>query len=445
MRIIQHLVGALSAAFILLSSPMFALAATISPDPYPINVQVTTAKHDGMPMTAFPLTNWPAIVSKAAVVMDMNTGTVVYAKNPLASHYPASITKILTAELALKLGHLHDMLSTSKLATEQDGNRVYLIPGEVEPLRKLLFGLLLNSGNDAAVVIAQKYGGSVSGFAKLMNQQAQALGADHSHFTNPNGLPDPNHVTTAYDMALISRSAMSIPEFRKIVATKYYDWHGEQWNSELVNLNHMLFNYNGTIGIKTGYTSIAHETLVVAAKRGTTTFLAVLMDAPLDSEIRQDATSLLNFAFAHYQTQILVKQDETVGNWNGADGTIPIQAAQAVMATVPVNHDLSPQLHVIQGNPDTPLPAGAVVGRLAFDIQDHLIAQTPLIIARPIAAVDVASHAVRSSTSLTLVAILVVVLLTTFLLRLKRRFIKPLHRPARAFATNVQHAAKMDE
>lgn len=147
--------------------------------------------------------DWPAIVSQAAVVMDMNTGTIVYGKDPLTAHYPASITKIMTAMLALKLGHLNDTLTASANAAGQPPDKLYLKVGEQEKLEPLLYAMLLDSANDVAVEIAEHYGGTVAHFASMMNAEAKALGADHTHFTNPNGLPDPNHVTTAYDLSLI--------------------------------------------------------------------------------------------------------------------------------------------------------------------------------------------------------------------------------------------------
>ncbi|WAH36508.1 D-alanyl-D-alanine carboxypeptidase family protein [Alicyclobacillus dauci] len=276
---------------------------------------------------------WPSIVSQAAVVMDMNTGTVVYGKNPLVEHYPASITKIMTALLALKYGHLNDTLTASSNAVNQPPDKLYMVPGEKEQLEPLLYGMLLDSANDVAVEIAEHYGGSIANFTQMMNAEAKSLGATHTHFENPNGLPNPSHQTTAYDMAVIARAAMQNTEFRKIVGTKYYNWHGDKWSSRLSNLNKMLFYYPGCIGLKTGFTSVAHETLVVAATRGSSTFLAVLMDAPTDYEIRHDASQLLDYAFGHYQTETVVRKGQVVGDLPGHNPT-PLVASNDLLATV---------------------------------------------------------------------------------------------------------------
>ncbi|MFD1675173.1 D-alanyl-D-alanine carboxypeptidase [Alicyclobacillus fodiniaquatilis] len=327
---------------------------------------------------------WPSIISQAAVVMDMDTGTIVYGKNPNVKHYPASITKIMTALLALKYGHLTDELTASKNAVDQPADKLYMVPGEKAQLQPLLYGMLLDSANDVAVEIAEHYGGSVSHFAQMMNQEAAALGATHTHFVNPNGLPNPNHTTTAYDMSLIARAAMQYPEFRKIVQTKYYNWKGTAWQAKLVNLNGMLFDYPGCIGLKTGFTSVAHETLVVAAKHHGDTFLAVLMDAPTDGEIRQDATSLLNYAFAHYQTKTVVKAGQVVGHL-AADNqtTVPVVASDAVVATVPKGKDAPTYSENVRyALTATHLAKGSAVGKLSvYDTSGHLLATVPVKVA----------------------------------------------------------------
>ncbi|GLG01274.1 hypothetical protein Alches_13130 [Alicyclobacillus hesperidum subsp. aegles] len=327
---------------------------------------------------------WPSIVSQSAVVMDMDTGTVVYGKNPLALHYPASITKIMTALLALKLGHLTDVLTASQNAVNQPPDKLYLEVGEQEELGPLLTAMMLDSANDVAVEIAEHYGGSVARFAQMMNAEAKALGADHTHFVNPNGLPNPDHTTTAYDMAVITRAAMQEPEFRKIVDTKYDNWQGEAWHARLVNLNRMLFTYPGAIGVKTGFTSVAHETLVVAARRGTTTFLAVLMDCPTDAQIRADATALLNYAFAHYETQTVSPADKVVGSVMGKAGADPVVTALPVLGTVPLGAPMQVASKPVYAAPQTPMAASGRIGELRLlSSSGQQIGEVPLVLEKP--------------------------------------------------------------
>ncbi|SIT03744.1 D-alanyl-D-alanine carboxypeptidase family protein [Alicyclobacillus vulcanalis] len=328
---------------------------------------------------------WPSILSQAAVVMDMDTGAVVYAKAPDALHYPASITKIMTALLALRLGHLNDVLTASADAVRQPPDKLYMRVGEKATLKDLLYGLLVDSANDAAVEIAERYGGSVSHFAEMMNQAARDLGATHTHFVNPSGLPDPHHVTTAYDMALIARAAMQIPEFRAMVDTRSFEWKGTAWQANLTNLNRMLFTYPGAIGVKTGFTSVAHETLVVAATRGGTTFLAVLMDCPTDAEIRDDATNLLNYAFAHYATQRILPEGHRAGVLTGKEGEDPVVTAEPVLATVPLGHPLDVVERVSLRAPDEPLAKGTRVGEMTLvdAATNERLGSVPLVVARP--------------------------------------------------------------
>jgi serine-type D-Ala-D-Ala carboxypeptidase (penicillin-binding protein 5/6) len=351
----------------------FAYASPLKPagaEPVVSGVSSTVLNqtdNNGVPMTAEPDKSWPTIVSKAAVVMDLSTGTIVYAKNPEQAHYPASITKILTAMIALQKGQLTDELTASTNAVNQPSDKLYMVPGEKHTLHDLLYALLLDSANDAAVEIAENYGGSVSGFAKMMNDEAHKLGATHTNFVNPNGLPNSHHVTTAYDMAVITRAAMQIPEFRQIVHTKMFHWKGKAWQSDLWNLNKMLFYYPGATGVKTGYTSVAHETLVVASTRGSQSFLAVMMDNPTDYEIRQDASALLDYAFTHYDTETVMPAGMAVGQMTDQKGDkIGLATTEPVVATVlkSARPDFKQVLAVHA--PESQKKQGTVVGKLEF-------------------------------------------------------------------------------
>ncbi len=324
---------------------------------------------NGIPMTAQPENTWPDIVSQAGVVMDLSTGTVLYAKNPLETHFPASITKIMTAIISLQHGALTDELSASENAVGQPSDKVYMVPGEMHTLQELLYALLLDSANDAAVEIAENYGGSVAGFSSMMNQEAIQLGAAHTHFENPNGLPDSKHVTTAYDMALITRAAMQIPEFRQIVQTKMFHWDGLVWHSDLWNLNRMLFYYPGAIGVKTGFTTAARETLVFAATRQSQTFLVVLMDAPTDFEIRNDASHLLDYAFSHYKTETIYPSGMSAGTMTDPLGNrIDLMTTNPVLATVDRAASLNFASQLKVNAPDAEERQGSIVGQMVYFI-----------------------------------------------------------------------------
>lgn len=185
----------------------------------------------------------PEIVGQAGLVMDVLTGKVLYEKNAHSPFEPASTTKIMTAILALEKGNLSDIVVTSEEPLRVDGSRIYLEEGEKLTLEQMLYGMMLNSGNDAAVAIAEHIGGDIESFVKMMNAKAREIGAYHTTFVNPSGLPDEGHLTTAYDLALISRYALlNLPEFRKIVSTKTLEipWQAEEWDRQLINLNKLL-------------------------------------------------------------------------------------------------------------------------------------------------------------------------------------------------------------
>ncbi len=210
----------------------------------------------------------PKLAADGAIVLDSLTGEVLYAKNEDAREYPASSTKILTALLVIEAGDLDKIVNVELADTKVEPSSLGLIPGEQYTRRQLLFGLLLKSANDVAMALARDNAGSVPAFAEKMNRRAAELGATSSHFTNPHGLHDPDHYTTAHDLALIARAAMQQPFFRQIVSTIYYQWSsGRGTVYQLRNHNRLLRHFAGCNGLKTGYTRAAQQVLVSSALR----------------------------------------------------------------------------------------------------------------------------------------------------------------------------------
>lgn len=245
----------------------------------------------------------PALQSEAAVLIDARSGDVLYEKNGEKTMFPASITKIVTSALAIEQGQLSDVVTVSKDAHDVTGTRVYLAVGEKKPLEDLVYAAMLNSGNDAAVAIAEHMAGSSQAFSSRMNAFAKAAGATHTNFVNPDGLPDPNHVTTALDMARIMRVAMQNPTFRMIASTQERKWDGAEWKSNLVNHSRpFLQSYPGAIGAKNGFTQQAGFTFVAAAERNGQELIAVLMKAPTRNEIIKESEQLLTYGFTNFRT-----------------------------------------------------------------------------------------------------------------------------------------------
>jgi len=195
-----------------------------------------------------------AISAKSAVLIDANSGKVLYEHNSYEKLPMASTTKIMTGLLACESGKLNESVKTSAFASGTEGSSLWLKIGEMQTLENLTYGLMLKSGNDAAVAIAEYLGGSVNAFTLLMNKRAKEIGAVNTNFENPHGLDSENHYTTAYDLALIAREAMKNEKFSEIVSTKTYSipMQGEKWDRALKNHNKLLWNYEGCNGVKTG-------------------------------------------------------------------------------------------------------------------------------------------------------------------------------------------------
>ena len=239
------------------------------------------------------------VAAKAAVLMEMPTGKILWGKNQEAPRPPASTAKILTALVALDRVPLKEIVTVSITATANNSSAVALKNGERLAVQDLLYALLLQSNNDAALALASHIGGSTPKFVQIMNQKARSLGALHSKFFNPTGLPHRGQVTTARDLALITKAALANPEFRKIVATKSYPWKSLKWEGVLENSNELLKSYDGAIGVKTGNTREAGHCLVAAAQRGDETLIAVILGSQ-EKAVWQDAKNLLDYGFKSF-------------------------------------------------------------------------------------------------------------------------------------------------
>jgi serine-type D-Ala-D-Ala carboxypeptidase (penicillin-binding protein 5/6) len=210
----------------------------------------------------------PSVVAESAALLDTFTGEFLYTKNEDAREYPASATKILTALIVIEAGDLDKMVKVELPDTKVEPSSLDLKAGEQYPRRQLLYGLLLKSANDVALALARDDAGSVEAFVEKMNRRAVELGAASSHFTNPHGLHDPDHYTTAHDLAVIARAAMQQPFLREIVSTIYYTWKSPSGCIyQLRNHNRLLRHFAGCNGLKTGYTRAAQQVLVSSALR----------------------------------------------------------------------------------------------------------------------------------------------------------------------------------
>lgn len=255
-----------------------------------------------------------SVSARSAILMEQESGRVLIEKDAHTVRRIASITKIMTATLAIESGKMQEKVKISERAVKAEGSSVFLKVGEKVKLEDLVYGLMLRSGNDTAVAIAEHVGGSLEGFVYLMNQKAKEIGMKNTYFSNPHGLDDhEKHYSTAYDMALLTRFTMNSKVYKKIVGTKVYRAPNptENWDRVWKNKNRMLTKYEYSTGGKTGYTKRAKRTLVSTATKGDMDLIAVTINA---SDDWNDHISLFEIGFKQYDMAEIAEEGNIKAN-----------------------------------------------------------------------------------------------------------------------------------
>lgn len=315
-----------------------------------------------------------------AVLIEATTARVLLEKDKDKKLPEASTTKVMTAILAIENGDLTDVIKVSPSASGIEGSSIWLHVGEHVTLENLLYGLMLSSGNDAAVAIAEHIGGSVKGFSDMMNEKARQIGAQNSHFANPNGLPDREHFTTAYDLALITAYAMKNETFRKIVSAEKWrmPWEGHEYDRVLQNKNRNLWEYEGATGVKTGYTMDAGRCFVASAQRGGMELICVLLD---DYDMFDDSRVLLDYGFTNYQKVNIVNKGDSLGEApveNGIAKTVGVVAAADYSYPCAANEVTSIRKKLIIHAPViSPVRRGAEIGTIELYLGDKKMVVLP--------------------------------------------------------------------
>lgn len=256
--------------------------------------------------------------SEAVILMEADSGQILFEKNMHQVMYPASITKVATAMLALQLADPDDVITMSRNAVfsvGRDTSHIALDTDEQITMEQALYALALASANDAANGVAEQIGGSIEGFAEMMNQAAAQAGAKNTHFTNPHGLPDDNHVTTAYDMAKITAAALKTPGFIEIFGSKLYEIAptNKQPETRFFSSRNKFTNgeiaCEGVLFSKTGWTRRSEATLVTAVRRNGTTLIAVVMKTALAADNYRDTVTLFDYGFSQFTNQTIIKSE----------------------------------------------------------------------------------------------------------------------------------------
>lgn len=323
----------------------------------------------------------PQISAASALLLEATTGTVLYAKNEHVRRPPASTTKILTALMALEEGTLSDIVTISQRAASVRGSSAHISPKQRIPLGELLYGLLLPSGNDAAVAIAEHLAGTEAAFIGKMNSRARELGALNSHFTNPHGLDSPDHYSTAFDLVMITRVALLYPGFAEAVGQTQHNatFDGSRWS--WYNTNRLLFSFEGAEGVKTGTTSGAGHCLVAAASRDGRQLISVVLASP---GRWHESAGLLEYGFKEFHLLPLAEKGQalaTVAVQGGLYGEVTALAGLTFHKVVR-NPDVDDiRSHMIVEKTTAPIHRGQKIGEVRYTLHDELIGQIPLLAA----------------------------------------------------------------
>ncbi|WP_078391233.1 D-alanyl-D-alanine carboxypeptidase family protein [Shouchella patagoniensis] len=326
-----------------------------------------------------------AVSGQGAILMEQESGRVLYGKN---EHQPlkiASITKIMTAILAIESGKLDETVVVSKGAEGTEGSSLYLVAGEKLTLEDLVYGLMLRSGNDAAMAIAEYVGGSAEGFVYLMNQKAEEIGMSNTLFRNPHGLDThPDHLSTAFDMALLTRYAMENERYKKVSSTKDYRTKGD-YVRVFHNKNRLLTEkYTYSTGGKTGYTKLAKRTLVSTASKDGLDLITVTLN---DSNDWDDHMNLFNWGFDHFEIKTLVESGKLTSKTDVFyEGKLNVPHTVKFPLSKQESNELHSSLTLIeppQNGMFTSTQLTEPVGKLSFTINGEEIESTPLYYDKP--------------------------------------------------------------
>lgn len=322
----------------------------------------------------------PEVSAVAAILIDRDSGRVLWEKEARRRLPIASTTKIMTALLALERGCEEDPVRVSRKAAETEGSSIWLERGEQKTLGELLYGLMLRSGNDAAVAIAEHIGGTEKDFVLMMNEEAAALGAKDTLFSNPHGLPGGIHYSTARDLGLITCRALHNERFRQIIATPDWTitWPGHPWDRAMSNQNRLLEIYPGGDGVKTGWTREAGRCFVGSATREGWQLICIVLNAP---QMWEDAAALLDYGFEHYRHRRIFHRGQVLCTAPVYKGSSRVEAMVKEDLYLPLLPGEEKALHckiTLEESIKAPLEAGTVLGEAELWLGDDPIESIPL-------------------------------------------------------------------
>lgn len=326
----------------------------------------------------------PPVKGKAYILIDVNSGKIIAEQNSDTKLPPASLTKMMTLyvisnALHNEQIHLNDSVRISKEAWQAPGSRMFVKEGQQVTIKELMKGIIVDSGNDACVAMAEHLGGSEQGFSDIMNQEAQALGMANSHFTDSNGLPNENHYTTAKDLAILGRALINdFPEYYGFYKQKWFSFNGIRQP----NRNRLLWRDEQVDGIKTGHTDEAGFCLVSSAQRDGMRLLAVVLGEPSDGSRADDSQRLLNYGFRFFETHQIYKANQpivTLPVYKGTADTLQIGVFKPLLITIPSGQYQRLGLKTkVKQNLEAPIQKGDKIGELIIEFENKVVDTQPL-------------------------------------------------------------------
>lgn len=326
----------------------------------------------------------PPMKGKAYILIDVNSGKIIAEQNSQTKLPPASLTKMMTLyvisnALHNEQIHLTDSVRISKEAWQAPGSRMFVKEGQQVTIEELMKGIIVDSGNDACVAMAEHLGGSEQGFADIMNQEAQALGMTNSHFTDSNGLPNENHYTTAKDLAILGRALINdFPEYYSFYKQKWFAYNGIRQP----NRNRLLWRDEQVDGIKTGHTDEAGFCLVSSAQRDGMRLLAVVLGEPSDGARADDSQRLLNYGFRFFETHEIYKANQSIVTlpvYKGTADTLQIGVFKPLLVTIPSGQYQRLGLKTkVKQNLEAPIQKGDKIGELIIEFENKVVDTQPL-------------------------------------------------------------------
>jgi len=352
----------------------------------------------------------PKLNARAAIIYDRTTKEIIWGKNETTKKAMASTTKIMSAIIVLENSNLSDVVTVSKKAASIGGSRLKINTGDKITVNDLLYGLMLRSGNDAAVALAEYIGGSIEGFATLMNNKAKELGLNNTNFVTPHGLDNENHYTTAYELAILTDYALNNKTFAKIVNTKVATISINGNIRNIYNTNELLGNMSGVNGVKTGFTNGAGRCLVTSCTRDNNQIITVVLGCDTKKQRTSDSTKLIEYAFKNYtRINLEEKIQEEFENWKQINSKriyidkaskqeMSLKLEEITRKSIPIKigeeKDISIEINAIY-NYEAPIEKGRKIGNLIVKNNEEIIETIDIICDEQVEKKNIISYLIQ--------------------------------------------------